>query len=329
MADAAAFFKCMLAAKPDPEELDSIIESFLRYPLLGSPKYDGVRCTVQNGRLYSRQLKLIKNKQMQALWGRAEFNGLDAEIIVGSPTEPGCFQRTSSVSSSVDKSASEAALYVFDMLDDIEPFIIRNTNARLIMGRGAMQQALHVGQVTLKNAKQLLAYEKSETGKGHEGIMLRSEHGGYKHGRSTMNEGGLIAIKRFVDAEAIVLDTFEQEENQNEQKLNELGKMKRSSHKAGKVGKETLGGFVCLDLAVYKMQAGMWSLKTIRETAEAEETSFRIGTGVGLTDSVRKLLWATRDALPGKIIKYRYQKVGTVDKPRIPSFLGFRDKSDL
>jgi DNA ligase-1 len=310
--------KPMLAAKPEPEELDTILP-LLRYPLLGSPKYDGIRASVQNGKLYSRSLKLIPNVAMQRLWGCEGLEGLDGEIIVGPPTALDCFNRSTSVVMSRSKPIIDAVFYVFDCPDDIEPFQIRLGNADyLVNGDGYKKRGWETVKVVqhklLKTHKQLLDYETKETARGHEGIMLRDPNGAHKQGRSTMREGGLIAVKRFVDAEAVVLDTYEQEENTNEQVLSELGRMKRSSHKAGKVGKDTLGGFT---VALLPRGGALTELK------------FNIGSGVGLTDAVRKELWAQRKSLVGKIVKLRYQKIGTMEKPRIPIFLGFRDLKDL
>ena len=141
----------------------------------------------------------------------------------------------------------------------------------------------------------------------------------------------MIAIKRFVDAEAVVLDTYEQMENTNGKVLNELGKMKRSSHKAGKVGKNTLGGFVAVPLDVFQglCEMNQWTRpRGVREMLGGPN-SFNIGTGVGLTEKYRKELWERRKSLVGKIIKYRYQAHGTIDKPRLDIFLGFRDRKDL
>ncbi len=68
----------------------------LRYPLLASPKLDGIRATVQGGVVLSRNLKPIRNAHTQALFGRKEYEGLDGELIVGPPHAPDCFLRTSS-----------------------------------------------------------------------------------------------------------------------------------------------------------------------------------------------------------------------------------------
>lgn len=324
-------WKPQLAAKPEPEELDAVLAG-LKYPLLGSVKFDGVRAEVQNGVLLSRNLTPIINLEMQQLWGHKQFNGLDGEIIVGDPTAEDCFNISSGIARSRNKSAKGALFHIFDSYCGVEPYEIRLSNASLTCDQKGYTNLQGLVSDTerflrpikselLKNLKQLLAYEARALKAGHEGIMLRDPNGGYKQGRSTLREGGLIAVKRFVDAEAVVLDTYEQEENTNAQVENALGKMKRSTHQAGKVGKGTLGGFtVCM---LVKARAS-FNLSTV-----SKESQFNIGTGVGLTDAVRKELWLRRKSLVGRLIKFRYQKVGTMTRPRQPIFLGFRDKGDM
>lgn len=320
----ANLWKPMLAAKPEPEELDAVLAK-LPYPALFSPKLDGIRATVQNGKLYSRALKLIPNLDMQAMWGLKEYNGLDGELVVGPPTAEDCFNRSTSVVMSRSRRAIDAKFYTFDSMGP-DPFYIRTDFAehRSIPSSGM----IYVKHDLIEDAKQLAQYEAKMLKLGYEGVMRRSEDGLYKQGRSTLREGGLIAIKRFVDAEAVILDTYEQQENTNEKTVNELGKSKRSSHKAGKVGKGTLGGFtVTMVRTGYKLTAGQ--IAVVVGLGEANPDVFNIGTGVGLTDAVRKELWARRKKLPGRIVKLRYQLVGTVTKPRGPIFLGFRDGRDL
>lgn len=312
---ATELWKPMLAAKPDPEELNQVLAA-LPLPALYSPKLDGIRCLVQEGRLYSRKLKLISNAEMQALWGCAKLNGLDGEIVVGPPTAEDCFSRSTSTVMSRDKSATEAVFYVFDKFDPELPFDARFVLAASTVKAHGSKTCRLLPHKLISTRKALLAYEEEATGSGHEGVMRRSINGRYKQGRSTMREQGLIAVKRFVDAEAIIVDTYEQERNDNVATKGELGQTKRSSHKAGKVGKGTLGGF-------YVEMPGLKSDDAM------DGRYFSIGTGVGLTDAVRAELWARRKDLVGKIVKFRYQKVGTKDAPRIPIFLGFRSPADL
>jgi DNA ligase-1 len=310
-------FKPMLAAKPDPAEIDAALAG-LPYPALFSPKLDGIRATVQGGRLYMRSLKPVPNKAMQALWGREELDGLDGEIVVGPPTAEDCFNRTTGQVRRVDGSADDAVFWVFDHYSEDEPFVIRHGNAGVTVDSACFAQTIKVVHHTLiKTSKQLAAYEAQVLKAGYEGVMRRSLEGGYKQGRSTLKEQGLIAVKRTVDAEAVIIGTYEQEANGNVAIIGELGQTKRSSHKTGKTGKGTLGGFTVK--MFHDGPRHRWP------TSEA----FNIGTGKGLTNAVRAELWAERTKLPGRIVKFRYQGIGTMNKPRQPIFLGFRDEGDM
>lgn len=317
----AKFTKPMLAAKPDPEDLDALLPKLFEggRQWLASPKLDGIRCSVQNGKLYSRKLKPIPNRLLQAVWSGVALEGLDGEIVVGSPTAADCFNRSTSTVMSRDKDTTGATFYVFDMpaRDDLL-FEERLAEAEYVVKDFNSQRVVHVKHTLVKTHAALLKYEEKMIGMGHEGIMLRDPDGAHKQGRSTLCEGGLIAVKRFVDAEAVIIDTYEQEENRNPKQVSELGTTKRSSHKANKVGKGTLGGFT------------VRMVETKGEgSKESSSVVFNLATGVGLTDAVRLELWQKRESLPGKLVKLRYQKIGTLIAPRIPIFLGFRDERDL
>jgi DNA ligase 1 len=54
------------------------------------------------------------------------------------------------------------------------------------------------------------------------------------------------------DAEGIITTTFKKNENTNEKIVEGLGRTKRISHQAGKVGKGTLGGFHVSGLTAFK-----------------------------------------------------------------------------
>jgi DNA ligase-1 len=54
--------------------------------------------------------------------------------------------------------------------------------------------------------------------------------------------------------------------------------------------------------------------------------TFNIGTG--FDDFTRANIWAKRDEFNGRSVKFKFQAIGTVDKPRIPVFLGFRHAED-
>jgi DNA ligase-1 len=326
------YWKPMLAAKPDPAELDAAIAA-LKYPVLASPKLDGIRAMVQGGRLLSRSLKPIPNLALQKLWGKKELEGLDGEIIAGSPFGEGVFDRTRRVVMARAASAEDAVYHVFDSFTETTPFDDRyfyDVCNRLKRVGGERLRTVPVEQVLIKNQKALLAYEQKYLQKGYEGICVRDPSGAYKQGRSTLKEGGLVAIKRFVDAEAVVLFAYEQQENTNEKTMDALGHSKRSAHKAGKMGKDTLGGFT-VTMTMVQEPCAISTRKIVLQNLlkDPRALKFNIGTGVGLTDAVRKELWAKRKSLPGKIVKFRYQKIGTMEAPRLPIWLGFRDGRDI
>src|ERR1035441_882839 len=104
-------FKPMLAATMKDT-------SKLHFPLLASQKLDGIRATVQGGRLLSRTLKPIPNENVQALF-KGLPEGIDGELIVGDPLAPDAYRKTVSLVMSDDKpldwfKGEKVALHVFD-----------------------------------------------------------------------------------------------------------------------------------------------------------------------------------------------------------------------
>ena len=51
--------------------------------------------------------------------------------------------------------------------------------------------------------------------------------------------------------------------------------------------------------------------------------------GTGFTDEQRQEIWNNRNKYLGKLASVRYMSVGLKDKPRVPSFIGWRDKGDM
>lgn len=292
----------LASALKDPDKLV--------FPLLASPKLDGVRAFVLDGRVMSRNMKPIRNEFIQSLWGKPEFNGLDGELGVGDPTDPAFFRTTQSATS---RSAGEPEVS-FHLFDD---FTVANGfqwRMETLQERVRKARFCHVADDRLapvehayiNHIKELDDYEAACLESGYEGAMIRSIHGPYKNGRSTEREGWLLKVKRFCDAEAIIWGFDEKMHNANPASINEMGRSHRTSHKAGKVQTGVLG-----------------SLKVRGLKAPYEGVEFDIGTG--FDDVERELFWNTREGLVGRIVKFKYFPSGSKDKPRFPTFLGFRD----
>jgi DNA ligase-1 len=273
----------------------------LKYPVLASYKLDGIRALVIGGVVYSRKMKPIPSVQVQGYYGRTAFNGFDGELIVGPANAPDVCNRTQSHVMSVNKPAAQLMFHVFD---DFTPQRgdAQFCNRSASVDRRCMKLARHpvvpVQQFTVVDSEILDKFEKHAVAQGYEGVMLRSEYGPYKQGRSTTREGYLLKLKRFEDGEAIVLSVEEEMHNANEKVDG-----KRTSHKAGKSGKGTLGALVVQDV------------KT--------RAPFNIGTG--FTASERHELWESRAALGGRVVRYRFFPTGSKDAPRFPVFAGWRE----
>ncbi len=285
-------FKPMLAS---PADLAS-----LKFPLLASPKLDGIRATVVGGTLLSRSLKPIPNRIISRELSSKKLDGLDGELIVGSPTDKDVYRTTVSGVMGVEAESSWR-FFVFD--DHSNPGEFRSrldaTQGRIAAGGGRVVVHEHV---EISDSDLLLAYEARTVAAGYEGLILRDLSGPYKFGRSTTKEGWMLKLKRFEDSEAVVIGVEEEMFNGNTAETNELGRTKRSTAKAGLVGKGTMGALVVRDV------------KT--------EVEFNIGTGFTAADRARQD-WV------GKTVKYKFFPVGVKDKPRHPVFLGIRSAIDL
>lgn len=284
-------------------------ESAIRFPVLASPKYDGVRAIIINSQVRSRSMKLIPNQHVQALFGRPEFNNFDGELIVGSPTDPHCYTKTTSGVMSI-QGQPQVAFWVFDCLPSHsapqQGFHERIINLQTYQNDIQDSPITLVPHTLLYTWKDLYDFETAQLAAGYEGIILRSPYGAYKQGRSTVREGGMIKLKRFLDAEAVIVGSVELLHNDNPATLDERGYTKRSKQQNGLVPTGLLGALVV-------------------KTPQGQQ--FEIGTGFTTTE--RQLLWARREQLPGQIVKYKYFPYGQKDKPRQPVYVGFRAAIDM
>lgn len=285
-------FKPMLATDA---ELDK-----LRFPLVASAKLDGIRAVVKDGVVLSRSLKPIPNKFVQSLFSHREH--FDGELIVGDPTSKTVYRDTTSHVMSHDKEDFDVRFHVFDHIrNPTDRYQNRLVNLRGITGNYPVK--LHEQHV-VTCLDTLLKLEEQMLDDGYEGLILRDPDAPYKFGRSTVKEGYLLKLKRFVDAEAEVIGFEERMHNGNEATTNELGRTRRSSHKAGKSGRGDLGAVV----------------------VRLDGVTFNIGTG--FSDAERAAIWNDQAGYLGRLVKFKYFPVGVKEAPRHPVFLGWRAKED-
>lgn len=303
-------FKPLLATAVDLDKL--------RYPILVSPKLDGIRCVIVDGEAVSRTLKDIPNLHIRANLREANLpDYLDGELLLRDWTAD-----YNDVQSAVMGREGEPD-FTFGVFDIITaegpalPFSARYTALEWVVGDRVQDGAdwlRRVRQIRCNNLEELMELHNAWTEQGFEGSMIRDPDGIYKFGRSTVNQGILLKFKNWFDEEAEVIGVVEQMHNTNEAEKDNLGRTKRSSAKAGKVGKGTTGALTCRMLS--------------------DGVEFEVGTG--FSAKLRQDMWDARGQFKdvrGATIKVKSQADPdpsvegrqTGKAPRIPVFLGFRN----
>ncbi len=291
-------FRPILGVKAD---LEKVI-----YPVYADPKFDGVRVLIYNGYAYSRMLKPIPNRSLQAAAKDLPYGYIfDGEVVSGD------FEQSDSFCMSVN-GKQQFRYHIFDMLTldrsfilyDI-PFDVRKRNLKEVFDKAGKYIPFTrlISSIVINNEQDLLELHEKMVTFGYEGTMIRDPEGYYKFGRSTVNQGLLLKIKNFHDDEAIILEFQEKFTNENLQEFDNLGYSVRSKVRDNLVQAETLGALI---------------------VKNSEGEVFKVGTG--FTDKQRDEIWFNRDNLKGKIIVYKYQGKTGNNKPRFPVFKGFRSK---
>ncbi len=325
-----AKFRPMKSAAP---EQDFDFRS-IRYPVLASPKFDGIRCVVHPTLgVVSNTLKAIPNQFIQEYLGNHCPRYLDGELLVGPTNHPNVAQATQSGVMSRD-GRPDFTYAVFDNFEagDMCGFGIRIEDARRVITKarneGFNNRIMFVEHVRLETYDDFVAYEAEQVGLGYEGIMLRSLDGKYKFGRSTLKEGGLIKVKRYIDDEAIIEGWEPLLRNQNDPEIDALGLQRRGYGKDGKVIDDTrVGNFL-----VRGVPSSRWAGVTFSVGSgltDDERVKFR--NEFRAADVLRDMRYPTEyfethsSGSPlGKQITYKYQAHGSKDAPRQPIWKGFR-----
>lgn len=293
-------FKPLLSPRNDPLNTPTFFED-LTYPCILLPKLDGIRGIGKKGTIKSRTYKDLPSNQVHELFSKCQ--GMDGELIVGSPTAPDVYNKCQSHIMSFDKPHEELTFNVFDWAGEeraawtykgrynyLKQMVLEMNDPRVKL----------VEAVQVDNLQQLLYYEEKCLIKGYEGIMWRNPLSPYKHGRATYLQNIIKKIKRPVDEEAVVVGFYEQMTNTNEQKDDELGYAKRSHHLANQVPSGTLGGFICM----------------------FKDTEIRVGCGQ-FNHAQRLEIWMNQSKYLYKILRWRHFPKGAKDLPRQPRALGW------
>lgn len=296
---ASKTFKPMLAVNAKKEKI--------KYPCLYSNKLDGIRCIFKDGKMLTRSLKPITSDTLQKKFQWLKDWSKELNIILDG--EMYCHgMEFSEISHFVRKSDAEIPkdlkFHCFDIVlnEDYE----ENFTKRLkrLGDEGWEDSMIIVNQNKIENEDELdNAFEKV-LGEGYEGLILRSEEGPYKCGRSSVTEGYLLKVKPFVSFDAEIISVVERMENLNESKKNELGRSFKRNTKDDKKGTGIAAVF-----------------KVMYEGVEG-------GVTITGNEDFRTEIWENKESYIGKMIEYKAMVIGMKDFPRHANFMRFREDRD-
>lgn len=289
------------------------------------PKIDGMRVFVSPELApQSRSGKIFKQRHLHRWLGdHPSLAFSDGEVVGGHQYDPTSFRQAMSNIRAED-GTPDFTYYMYDTQHpDTVGYDYDTRRARIANilrhlgdaqnpeGREYHARLILTPQIKVHTLEQIYTNEVKLIAEGWEGGILRRNDRPYKCGRATFSQGSLLKLKRFEDAEAIVVGYEPWEVNDNEPTQSPLGYTVRSSHQENLRPIDRLG--------VLKVE-----LLTDRSI------KFGIGVMRGVTHEDRDRLWANRDSLIGKIAKFEHQGYGGgYDKPRTPVFIGWRNEFDL
>lgn len=299
---------CHLLAPDTKPTNENIIAAMrqLRMPVMATVKMDGIRAFLFDD-LTSRTLKKIPNEKLRErarlllprgadmeLWNK-DLPYHEIESIVMSKEHPDWEKINFHLLDMVVMPREDGHVYQYvermNMIGEFMQSVPPDSNVKF-----APPLVCHTPEELL----QLFLLVEEECG---EGICWRTFNSPYKQGKCTPREQYLFKLCRWAIEEAEIIGFKEQEENGNPDRRHATGAMNRSKAQDMMYGKDTLGAFI----------------------VRKGDMTFTIGTGVGLTDSLRKEIWMNQDKYLGKFLKYKCKKHGEKHKPRSPVYWGLRN----
>lgn len=284
----------------------------LKYPVLCTPKLDGIRCVILDGQVLSRTMKLIPNNFIREELSKIRYEDgghpdrLDGELMLRE-SNPNNYDAVQSAVMSVE-GKPDFVYKVFDRFT--EPFADyedRIIDLALETLDDPNKRIKFVTPYRCDNKETVLEVLERYLNKGYEGLMMRYPESPYKFGRSTDKEGYLLKLKKFFDDEGFLVEVIEKMINNNPKETNELGYAKRSSKKENLEPSGTAGAMIL-----------KW-----------KGVDIKCGFGPGITDAIKKSWWINREEIKGSQMKFTYQELTKTGAPRFPKIILQRHEDDI
>lgn len=256
----------------------------LRYPVIATPKIDGIRCAVENGKLRTYNKKPVPNRYVNQVLGQIIhfIEGFDGELIVKGTD----FNGTQSGIMS-EYGEPDFHFIVFDKHDSTKPYKQRIEEIALASkmlrdtGYEEAERIFNIGYELCRTAQELQYFWDSCVSLGYEGAIANSPEGFYKNGRSGLKEQLSIKLKQWHDDEAVIVEVREE--------ISVAGEPK------GRAGV-------------------LW-------VRHANGCEFGVA---GMDDATKALYWRNRKSMPGLTVSFKYQDWPVGGNPRFPGLKGVR-----
>lgn len=292
---------------------------------LAQPKFDGVRGVNLTGTLTGRSKKPLGNVFTTRFFSHSALVGFDGELVQGCETDSDVCRRTTSAVST-HTGEPYVVWNIFDVIQPSLPYTERWNLANARLYRLAENSATaHIAQrmklvptFEVSSMQTLGALDEHWLSMGYEGTIIRRPDGLYKYGRSTVLEGKLLRIKRFIEEDALVDAIEEGSTNNNEALTNALGYTERSSHADHMTPNGMVGNLRC---------------RLLKDVFYRGELLFRAGAkitvGAGsMPHDLRRRYFEHPHLIVGETIKFKTFPKGVKDKPRFPTFQSIRADAD-
>lgn len=260
------------------------------FPKYGSPKYDGHRIYIEEGAAYSRNNKLIPNKTVQAYFADGMCDGMDGELLSGKH-DKNVFKRTSSVVRAVN-GGSEWHFKVFDVVGC--PTLNFSGRLQNIRDRMAILQDNQKHKVSM--VIQTLLFDDIEMLAFEEACLEDGYEGAMLRNPNAMYKNGRATP---TSQDLLKVKRFEDSEAVL------LGWTPMVVVKTGEVRHDIMGSLQVRDIFT--------------------GVEFSVGSGF---DANERSIHARTPPL-GLYLTYQFFAQGGYDKPRFPTFKGFRTDIDM
>ena len=298
------------------------------FPYMAFPKIDGVRGLNIEGYFVGRSGKKFANKLNTNFYTDKLFKGFDGEMVLDRITGFGICNDVTSALTTI-KGDRMCRWCLFDLVNggvnSDTPYLTRYNHLVEVVTwlqgeRPELVNRLWVIPFTMVyNQAELDAFELKCLEEQYEGVILRDPNGLYKYGRTTAKEANYLRIKRFQDEEIVVTGVREGQTNHNKATLTPNGYTERATLAENMVPNGLIGTIIgkCVKDVFFN------ETLLFPEGMEIEISPGRMAHGE------REHYFRNADEIIGKIVKYQFFPVGVKDKPRFPTFQGFRDPVDM